>query len=114
MNSRSLFVPTLLVALTSLTACGDGAKPKPIDLSKYDRSCTADSDCVTVETDPCTSCPCATDPINKKDEATFTAEFNDAAAQCPYDPYAPASLCAQCKAKIVTCTDAVCTPFPVM
>lgn len=105
MNTRRLFTPLRMIALAFLAACGSGERPAPIDLSKYDRSCTADADCIAVEPDPCALCSNPSEAINKKGEATFTAARNTSAAQCP--DQGPVPPCAYIPVK-ATCKNAVC------
>lgn len=87
MNTRRFLAPSLLLALSaligSLVGCGSGEKPVPMDLSKYDHSCTADDDCVAVKgADLCGFCSCLDGSISKKAQEAYDADAAEVKKQC--------------------------------
>jgi hypothetical protein len=57
---------------------------KTIKASEFDRSCTADGDCVAVfEGLVCTQCKCPNAAIAKKDQAKLGSALVDRSAGCP-------------------------------
>jgi hypothetical protein len=115
----SLLAFGLLLACTQKpgSSAGDGKPeaerkppPAPIDLSGYDRSCAADSDCTLVNPQPCAKCGCTDDPIAVKEQDRFRAAMSD--VKCPdYDPW-PDIDCGSCMDYEAYCDAGQCQSRP--
>jgi hypothetical protein len=85
--------------------------PAPIDLSGYDRSCSADSDCALVNPQPCAKCGCTDEPIAVKEQDRFRKAMSD--VKCPdYDPW-PDIDCGACMDYEAFCEAGQCQSRPM-
>ena len=84
--------------------------PPPIDLSGYDRSCSADADCTVVHPQPCAKCGCTDDPIATKELTRFREAIG--AVKCPdKDPW-PDIDCGACMDYVAYCDAGQCKSKP--
>ena len=96
-------IPLLLAAALICSACG----PQIIDPTKYDQTCTQDTDCVPVGSgDVCTPCGCASTAVNTKDIAKYRADVEALKRGC--GPKSTA-LCAPCQQAEGACVQGACT-----
>lgn len=97
------FALVLIVPIVAAVACA-----KPLDPTKYARSCEVNSDCVSVDFgDPCDSCASDHRAINVGDLAAFDDDRNTALSQC--GPRLPETRdCIFIPLNIPICVDGAC------
>jgi hypothetical protein len=89
------------VAAALVAACTSATASTTISADEYDRSCTADSDCVRIYVgDVCGCMACAGDAINAKDESKYENDFALRKAACVRS--------VMCGAEECICTNIAC------
>jgi len=77
--------------------------PAPLDGSRYDTTCTQDTDCTPVTVgDLCAPCTCPGAAIAAKAFASYAADYRARLSECPVEATG-GPVCAACPAPQVTC-----------
>ncbi len=82
-----------------LAACGSTTASTTVDVTSFDQSCKAATDCTAVINGSVCACNCPNAAINTNDLASYTQAEEAAAMGCP----AIGLDCAECPAVTVVC-----------